>query len=250
MAKLDEMMSDKKRLEKQRSSAWNTAKNFSNERRAYLYQKLYRTLYPQKPVSVVVPIYDKPETIRACLNAIAEQDYPNLELIVCDDADTSENHLLVLDFAKTVSFPVKYIPTAENNYGLARARNEGIIAATGEVIVFIDQRQIPERTAITELLVSLVPKTWVYGNKNGKKDFVENFSAIYRKDIIHMGMFNERINEYGGMSQYCRSLAKANGIRMAYVESAKANPMGKSSNKNRKREQIIRMKTRLWKMDL
>lgn len=256
MQKLDEMMSDKKRLESQRASAWNTAKNFSNERRAYLYQKLYRGLYPGKTVSVVVPIYDKPETIRACLNAIAEQDYPNLELIVVNDGNTYENQTIVNEYTRTVSFPVRFIDalrvddTSKADYGLARARNEGIVNATGDIIVFIDQRQIPEKNAITELVNSLVPKTWVYGSKNGKKDFVENFSAIHRKDIIHMGMFNERINEYGGLSQYSRSIAKANGIRLAYVESARANPMGKSSNKNRKRAEIIRSKNKLFKMDL
>lgn len=261
MRYLDDMMNDKKQLEVQRGSAWNTAKNFSHERRAYMYQKLYRSMFPGPPVSVIVPIYDKPEIVRACLNAIAEQDYPNLELIICDDMPkfyemdddsmhNTGNEALVDKFARTVSFPVRYINTSQTGYGLARARNEGIIAATGDVLVFIDQRQIPEKDAITKLVDNLVPKTWVFGNKGGKKDFVENFSAIYRRDLIQAGMFCERMDRYGGITQEVRSRTKAQGIRHVYVESAKANPMGKSSNRNRKRADIIHSKNKLFKMDL
>lgn len=254
MAKIEEMLEDPKRLENQRQSAWNTAKNFNNERRAYLYQKLYRkVLNDSQPVSVVVPIYDKPEVIRACLNAIAEQTYENIEVIVVDDSGDIVGWSLVDEFSKTVSFPVRYIETygVNSDYGLARARNEGAIYATGEVLVFCDQRQIMEPDCVKELVANLVPKTWVYGNKGGgKRDFVENLSAIYRQDFMDFGMFNERMDAYGGLSQETRTRAKRQGIRLNYVETAKATPMGKSSNKYRKRDEIIRSKNRLFMMGL
>jgi glycosyltransferase involved in cell wall biosynthesis len=63
---LSELASDRKRLEDIRQAGWNSAKVRSFERRAYQYQKLYRqVLFPnQTPVSIVVPVYDKPEIIR------------------------------------------------------------------------------------------------------------------------------------------------------------------------------------------
>lgn len=265
--KLLEMISDKKRLESLREKAWQTAKARSFERRAYMYQKLYREVqYPdQIPVSVVVPIYDKPEIISKCLNAVAEQTHKNIELVVVDD-NKLPNESLVIDFANYVGFPVRYIDNCtrgkvdlfdknigsytQNDYGLARARNIGTIEATGEVIVYCDQRMIMEPNAIEEFLKRLTTNIWLYGNKGGKKEFVENFSCVNREDIIRAGMFCERITMYGGMSQECRSRWRFQGRKTEYVESAKAIPTGKSSNRNRKRAEIIKMKNRLFKMGL
>lgn len=255
-ARLLEIISDKKKLAETRDKAWQTGKLRSFERRAYLYQKLYREVLhgSETPVSVVVPIYDKPDIIRKCLSAIAEQTQKNIELIVCNDGD-SDNQEVVDDFAKYVSFPVRYIATddhkiVESSYGLAKARNLGTIEATGEVMVYCDQRMIMESDAIEEFLKYLSPKTWLYGNKGVKKEFVENFSCIRREDIIIMGLFNERIDRYGGMSQECRTRFKYQGGSTQFVEGAKATPIGKSSNRNRKRQDIIKMKNRLFKMGL
>jgi glycosyltransferase involved in cell wall biosynthesis len=256
------MIGDKKKLSEQRDKAWQTAKSRSFERRAYLYQKLYReVLNPNETsVSVVVPVYDKPEIIRKCLNAIAEQTHKNIEVIVCDDSLEGESFSLIRDFAKYVSLPVRYMNTAEvvvgdvdyiKDYGLARGRNAATIEATGEVMVYCDQRMIMEPNAIEEFLKYLAPRKWLFGNKGGNKTtFIENFSCINRGDIINAGMFNERITLYGGMSQELRERMKMQGIQTEYVASAKATPTGKSSNRNKKRADIIKMKNKLFKMGM
>jgi glycosyltransferase involved in cell wall biosynthesis len=159
---LREMMMDKSKLKELRDSGWQTAKSRSNERRAYMYQKLYReVLYPNdRTVSVVVPVYDKPEIMRKCLDALARQTYRNIELIVADDNPTGENKRVVDEYAQYVSFPVRYIHTANgnNDYGLARARNIATIEATGEIMVYIDQRQIPNEDCIEEFVRNIKPK--------------------------------------------------------------------------------------------
>ena len=247
--KLLEMISDKKKLADMRDKAWQSAKVRSFERRAYMYQKLYRqVMWPdQEPVSVVVPIYDKPDIIRQCLNAVAEQTYKNIELIVCDDGEVP-SEVIVDSMAQYTSLPIRYIYTYNDDYGLARARNLGTIEATGEYIVYCDQRMVMEPDCVAEFMSHTAPKTWLYGNKGAKKEFVENLSCIKRSEIINAGMFCERIDRYGGMSQECRTRFRNQGGRTEYVESAKATPVGKSSNRNRKRQDIIAIKSRLWKM--
>lgn len=248
---LENMINDKKAMEVQRQAAWNTAKNFNPTRRAYAYQMLYRSLLPGEPVSIIVPVYDKPEVIRTCLNAIAKQDYPNIEIIVCDDNSRgASNRGLVKDFAETVNFPVRYIPTDQSDYGLARARNMGIIEATGDILVFCDQRMIMAPNAVSEFVANLTPQTWLFGNKGGNKEtFVENFSCISRHEIIEAGLFNERINKYGGMSQEIRARTRAR-LQHRYLPSAKATPTGKSHNRNSKKMEIVEMKDLLWKLGL
>lgn len=250
---LHEMISDKKRLEQLRQAGWNTAKSRSHERRAYMYQKLYRDVMwgEQTSVSVVVPVFNKPEVIKECLNSIANQTYKNLEVIIMND-NTYDHSLLVDTFARYVNFPVRYMQNADprNDYGLARARNEGTIEATGELMVYCDQRIIMEPNAIEEFVKYAKPKYWLYGNKGSKKEFVENLSCIYRQDILNAGGFNERINLYGGQSQELRTRVRRQGYTTEFVETAKGVQRGKSSNKNRKRQEIIKMKSRLWKMGM
>lgn len=253
---LADLFSDPKRMEAQRQAAWNTAKNFNFERRAWLYQKLYRSLLGGTPVSVVMPVCSRPDVMRRAMNAVAEQDYPNIELVVVDDsyaAPEVDTTILkaVQEFRSTVNFPVRYIDSFKDDYGLARARNHGIINATGDILVFCDERMVMEPDAVSKFVANLVPNVWLYGDKQtAKKDFVENFSCIRRQDIIKFGMFNERINRYGGMSQELRSRAKLQGLETRYIAEAKAVPGAKSSNRNRKRQDIIAMKNLLFKCGL
>lgn len=259
--KLSQMMYDKNKLYDMRDKAWQSAKVRNFERRAYAYQKLYRqVLFPDTPtVSVIMPVYDKPEVIRQALNAVAAQTYPNIEVLIADDSDRTisnrkripnENERLVIDFAQYVNFPVRFLSTANNldDYGLARARNEALIEATGEILVFCDQRIVMEKNAIEVFVSHLNRGKWLYGNKGAKKEFVENFSCVYRSDVIKAGMFNERINLYGGQSQEIRERIRAQGMMTEFIEDAKARAVGKSSNRQRQRANIIKMKNRLSKM--
>jgi len=235
-----------------RDKAWNTAKGRSFERRAYGYQKLYRSLVSdEKPVSVIMPIYDKPEITKETIEAIKSQTYKNLELIVCNDnPDDEQNNTLIDELKKNTKLMVRYINKPSEGYGIAKQRNLGIIEATGEIIVFCDQRIRMDDKAVELLVKNLAPRVWVYGNKGVKKEFVENFSAIYRDDIIKLGGFNERIDLYGGQSQEIRSRAKYNGYKTEFIADARAEQLGHSKNKYAKRDEIIKSKNTLWKMGL
>ena len=242
---------DKQKLESIRTAAWQTIKNYTPYRRSVMYSRMYRRLQSDEtPVSVVVPISGNWDVAKACLTAISKQTYPNLEIVVVDDSDISQIRE-VTSYSELISIPLQYHYTGNGDYGLARARNIGTIHATGDIIVYCDQRQIMDAAAVQEFVNNLKPRTWVFGDKGGgKKDFVENFGAIYRDDIIRAGMFCERVNQYGGQSQEIRARTRSQGISHVYIESAKAKPAGKSSNKYRRRAEIIRMKDLLWTMGL
>lgn len=246
---LDAMFADKKKLETLRNEGFFSIKHLNFERRAYAYQKLWRELLPGEPVSVIVPIAGKEETTRECLNSIATQSHRNIEIIVVDDGEVAQEDN-VKSFASTINLPVRYMKTGGVGYNLAKARNLGIIEATSEVLVFCDQRMMMQPTAVEEFLKHLKPKTWLYGSKGVKKPFVENFSCVYRNELIVAGMFNERITQYGGMSQEIRSRAIKQGLNLQYLEEAKAIPSGKSANRVRKKYEILRTKNMLWKIGM
>lgn len=244
-------LSDKKALREIAQKGWQTVKSYTDQRRAWLYKKLYRQMQsPEQPVSVIVPTATDYRTLVNCLVAIEQQTYTNIEIVVIDDGNDPGVPEVVEDFRKVTSKPVQYYNTNQGDYGLARARNKGIIEATGDILVFDDQRQVMEPEAVAEFVKNLTPRTWLYGNKGGKKEFVENFSCIYRADIVQMGMFNERCNLYGALSQEVRARSRAQGIGHVYIETAKATATKKSSNKYTKRSEIIESKDMLYKVGL
>lgn len=246
---LTALFADKKRLETMRHEAWLAIKDRNFERRAYSYQRLYRELLGPTPVSIIVPVAGKPEVTSKCINAILNQTHSNLEVIVVDDGEQKQAELIE-DLRATANVPFRYIALDAAGYNLAKARNLGAIEATSDVLVFCDQRMVMEPDAIEQFLKELKPHHWLYGSKGVKKDFVENFSCIRRDDFFTLGMFNERITAYGGMSQECRSRARRQGFNTLYVEAAKARPEGKSSNRRLKKLEIMQMKNILWKAGL
>lgn len=243
---------DRDKLAEMREDAWKTVKTRNHERRAYSYQRLYRSLISDdKTVSIIVPIFSKPEITKQTLQAIADQTYKNIELIVCNDnPDSEENRQLVAEFAATVNFPVRYIDQPSDGYGLAKQRNLAAIEATGDILVFCDQRIKMDKKAVEVFVNNTQARYWLYGTKGVKKEFVENFSSILRDDFIKMGMFNERMDCYGGLSQETRSRAKYQGYQITYLPDAKAVAQGKSSNKYKKRQEIVKSKNRLWKISM
>jgi len=83
--------------------------------------------------SVVIPTYNRSESLRRCLSAVIRQDGLEHEVIVVDDGSTDDTAEMVRR-----EFPqVRYI-RREMNRGPAAARNRGIEVATGEVVAFTD----------------------------------------------------------------------------------------------------------------
>lgn len=81
-------------------------------------------------LSVVVCAYNEERTMESCLASLEQCDYPDLEVIVCDDGSTDRT----LEIARR--FPFRILELEHG--GLSRARNAGIEAATGEYVAFLD----------------------------------------------------------------------------------------------------------------
>lgn len=97
-------------------------------------------------VSVVVPTYDRPEKLRAAVESVAAQTYPNIELLVVDDCSpTPARSVLAADAPESLTYTcIRH----EENRGANAARNTGIRAAEGEIVSFLDDddRWNPDKT--------------------------------------------------------------------------------------------------------
>jgi glycosyltransferase involved in cell wall biosynthesis len=87
-------------------------------------------------VSIVIPVYNRPQKILDAFRSVQSQSYSNWELIVIDDASTDNTQQIVRQFISDDSRVRLMIH--DKNRGAQAARNTGIKAARGEWIAFLD----------------------------------------------------------------------------------------------------------------
>ncbi len=87
-----------------------------------------------KKVSVIIPTYNGADFIGETIDSALAQTYPELEIIVVDDGSTDSMEEIVKSHAAVGR--IKYI--RRENGGVARARNIGIAASTGNYIALLD----------------------------------------------------------------------------------------------------------------
>jgi glycosyltransferase involved in cell wall biosynthesis len=85
-------------------------------------------------VSVILPTYNREQTLARAIRSVLQQGYGNLEVVVVDDASTDNTAAVMATFTDP---RVRYI-RLEQNGGASRARNVGLKAARGEFIAFQD----------------------------------------------------------------------------------------------------------------
>lgn len=238
-----------------RQKAWDTVRNMSKEVMGRKYEALYyRTAYDKDLVSVIIPTSKRSDTISNVLDAYAIQTYQPLEIIVAIDEHYAEFEYreVLIEWRRNHKTPIRWVYTNNEGYGIAQARNMGIFEASGHYLIFNDDRFIPESDAV-EMFVRRISgvkeRTAIWGDKGGgQRSFIENFFIIRKKHIVQAGMFNERINEYGGQSQEIRGRLIDQGFALNFEPSAKANQQFGTHNKTKRRYEVFRTKTKLWKL--
>lgn len=102
-------------------------------------------------VSIIVPVYNAEKHLDKCITSILTQVYTNIELILVDDGSQDNSYNICEKYEKKDS-RVRLIH--QENQGVSAARNQGIRAATGEFLLFVDSDDYID----TALLSSLFEK--------------------------------------------------------------------------------------------
>ena len=103
----------------------------------------------QPLISVIVPVYNVEGYVQPCLDALLAQTWPNLELILIDDASTDGSGGVCKACAARDS-RVRVVRFPENR-GPSAARNEGVRRAAGAYIAFVDADDRVEPSLLEKL---------------------------------------------------------------------------------------------------
>ncbi len=178
-------------------------------------------------LSVVIPTHDAPDLLAEALRSLARQDFhaSGAEIIVIDDGSPEFNPSTWAELASPFHLVVI---RHQVNRGRATARNQGIRAAMGEIILFLDGDmtatpgflrahadfhrahpgevgvgdirfgpQIPS-TSFTRYMESRGAQSYQSGEKIPFKCFVTGNSSARRELLFDIGLFDEEFHAYGG----------------------------------------------------
>lgn len=169
--------------------------------------------YPPHPlpyVSIVVCTRDRTAYLNDCLQALFELEYPAKEIIIVDNAPSSDaTRRLCADL------PVKYI--LESTPGLDNARNAGIEGSTHEIIAFTDDDARPDK----DWLKRIIPHF-----QDQEVMCVTGYVAPWSLDTKAERLFEFN---YGGMGHGFEQ-KRFEGSKMTASEKLRAASMGVGAN--------------------
>lgn len=102
-------------------------------------------------VSIIVPLYNRKETIARCLNSLIGQTLKNIEIVVVDDGSADDGAEIVREYQK---LDERIRLFTQENKGLGAARNTGIRESRGEFLGFVDSDDYVEKTMYETMLAA------------------------------------------------------------------------------------------------
>lgn len=91
--------------------------------------------------SIIIPSYNSSERLYLNLISLKYQDYPqnDFEVIVIDNGSSDDTETMLSTFEADFSLKIIRI---DDNRGIARGRNKGILEASGDILIFHDSDMI------------------------------------------------------------------------------------------------------------
>lgn len=166
----------------------------------------------QPLISIIVPVYNVEKYLDECVNSIVNQTYHNLEIILVDDGSPDSSPRMCDEWAARDS-RVKVIH--KPNGGLSDARNVGIDASTGELLMFVDSDDFV-KTDMVESLHTLMAKTradvacgGVYKFINGKSTPVYNDCIVAETSFSGLEQLKNLLNSKTDVAAWGKLYKKA-----------------------------------------
>lgn len=197
-------------------------------------------------LSIVVTTYNRARVLERLLATFDAQPDRSFQVVVAIDGSTDDTEAMLA--AVRPGYDLKWINTHCPGYGLAVARNQGILAADGKVVVVLDDDSVPAAGFAAAHLAAARPGVITGGPRTPsdpseermmwkmrklaelppltpmtiarlRRDWpevylVENNISLLREDWIGMGLFSERLKVYGFIGQ--EFFGRAQFLNMTY----------------------------------
>lgn len=109
-------------------------------------------------ISIVVPVYNAAKYIEQTIFMVQKQTYTDWELILVEDCSKDESRKVLQSVEASLQDSRIRVIYKEKNEGAAKARNTGVMAATGEYLAFLDADDIWKETKLEKELAFMKQK--------------------------------------------------------------------------------------------
>lgn len=136
-------------------------------------------------ISIIVPVYNVASYLKECVKSLTQQTYRNIEIILVEDC-SKDNSLQV---CKELSAEDSRVVVLENevNSGVSATRNNGLKAAKGKYILFVDSDDIVDNR-LCEIAINEIQEEKVDTVHWGYKKFRDGTNEVfYEKDAVMKG---------------------------------------------------------------
>lgn len=171
-------------------------------------------------ISVQICTHNRQDVLRVVIDSLRDQTLSpeRFELVLVDDGCTDGTGDMIKSL--DVPFHIEYV-RHEHNTGLATARNSGLKAASGRIILYIDDDVIADPNLLSEHVYShsqcekCVVSGWVNHVETPERPVKPKFTmadistsffwtsnvSVKRQHLFKAGMFDEDFKEYGWEDQ-------------------------------------------------
>ncbi len=196
--------------------------------------------------SIIIPTYNRPEKLSACIQAVSTLDYParRFEVIVVDDGTLSDLEPVLAPYRETLDLKL----IVQDHGGPASARNRGAEEASGDYLAFTDDDCRPRKewlqsfagqftrsadrvlggrtvnalvdnpfSTASQVLVSYICD---YFLKKGAPIFPSNNLALSRENFHRVGGFDTRFPFAAGEDREICDRCLSHGSKFIFVEDA------------------------------
>lgn len=215
-------------------------------------------------LSIVVTTYNRSQVLERLLEDLGTQSDPDFQVVVAIDGSTDNTETMLA--RQRTRFDLKWVNTHCPGYGLAVARNQGILAADGRAVVILDDDSFPtpgfvaaHKGSVTAGVITGGPRNPADGENHRmlwkmrelgrlpplvpidipqlRKDWpnaylIENNICVLRDDFIRMGLFSERLKMYGFIGQEFFGRAEFLGMKYQFNPAAEVMHHGEIAGDN------------------
>ncbi|MCW3167520.1 glycosyltransferase [Chryseobacterium sp. 09-1422] len=156
-------------------------------------------------VTISIPIFKCEKFIIRCLDSVKSQTYKNIEIILVNDCTPDNSMFLIRNFMEAnPELNINIIEHTENS-GLSVVRNNGIKAATGDYLFFLDSddeitpdciRLLVENAKKTDAQIIIAQNRWINTFDNTTKDY--GFPTIAEKKYYNSNLEIFSVYSKGG----------------------------------------------------
>ena len=129
--------------------------------------------------SVIIPVYNTEKYLNKCIKSVIDQKHNKTEIILIEDCSTDSSLKVCNSFKNN---PLVNIIRHKKNLGVSISRNDGILAAKGEYILFLDSDDwlYPGCLRNIEKLIIKKPKTEVIIGRYNSESFPFNNEILFK----------------------------------------------------------------------